>query len=154
MHPLKGKKQSKEHIAKRVLAMKGKKRKSGGGRPANTAETLWKKVSVLGVKECWPWQGYTNEQGYGRTEINDRSYYAHRVVYCLANPGIVSLTAPKNGTWGLVLHRCNNKICCNPSHLYVGTHKDNMQDRLKPGGDGYRNLPRGKAHWKNRIKET
>jgi hypothetical protein len=129
MHPLAGKKQTPEHIARRLAAMP-KTRKPGGGRPANTPETIWKKVDKRGPDECWPWIGWRNEGGYGRTEINDVAYYAHRVVYDLENPGIITLKAPKNGKHGLVLHKCDNPCCCNPNHLYIGDQKQNVKDAI------------------------
>jgi hypothetical protein len=149
-------KRSPEEKAKRAAYMRAWNERKRGypsnqpGRPANTPETLWSKVDKRTMDECWPWIG-TIKGGYGRTEINDRAYYAHRVIFDLANPGLISREGPGMKADTLVLHRCNNKICCNPAHLYLGTQKDNMQDRLKTG-DGYRNLPRGDAHWQRRRK--
>lgn len=153
MHGLKGKKQTKEHIAKRVAASKGKTWTPKSGRPRNTEKVLWSKVDKHEPDECWPWIGSTNG-GYGRTEIRDRAYYAHRMIYYMTHPGEITLEGPEDVTsGGLVLHICNNKLCCNPLHLYVGTQKDNMRDRLKTG-DGYRNQPRGDANWKRRNMKS
>ena len=103
------------------------------GRPANTAEVLWSKVEKKGEDECWPWLGYSNGK-YGRTEINDKSYYAHRVIFDLVNPGIINLNAPKNtDEHGFIMHSCDNPICCNPKHLSIGTHADNMADKVAKG---------------------
>ena len=89
---------------------------ANAGRPANTAEVLWSKVDKKGEDECWPWLGYSNGK-YGRTEINDKSYYAHRVIFDLVNPGIINLNAPKNtDEHGFIMHSCDNPICCNPKH--------------------------------------
>ncbi len=102
------------------------------GKPANTPEVLWSKVDKRGPDECWPWIGFRNKQGYGRTWINDRGYYAHRVIYSLVHPGEIELAAPKSSdTKGFVLHSCDNPCCCNPKHLFVGTHQDNMADKVK-----------------------
>jgi hypothetical protein len=104
------------------------------GRPANTAEVLWAKVNKKGEDECWEWLGYKNEQGYGRTEINDKSYYAHRVIFDLVNPGKINLNAPKSvHEYGFIMHSCDNPSCCNPKHLSIGNHADNMADKVAKG---------------------
>jgi hypothetical protein len=86
------------------------------------------------MNACWPWLGWRNEQGYGRFEIDGKSYYAHRAIFRLANPGVISLNAPKNKFgFGFLRHRCDNPSCCNPIHLEVGTHADNMKDKVNRG---------------------
>jgi hypothetical protein len=130
MHALKGRKQTPGHIAKRMAAIDWAKRRPGGGRPASTPKVLWSKVDIRELHECWPWKGFLNKQGYGRTWINDKGYYAHRVIYDLEYPGIIALEAPKNGAYGLVLHKCDNPPCCNPRHLYIGDAKQNGRDKI------------------------
>jgi len=104
------------------------------GRPANTPEVLWSKVEKRGPDECWPWKGFRNTQGYGRTWIGDRGYYAHRVIFNLAHPGVIDIAGPTTqNDYGFLLHRCDNPSCCNPAHLYVGTHLDNMRDKKQKG---------------------
>jgi hypothetical protein len=81
---------------------------------------------------CWRWLGKKNPKGYGYFGVGGQgagTQLAHRVAYRLFRGRI-----PK-GLW--VLHRCDNPSCVNPSHLFLGTAKDNMQDakakgRLKP----------------------
>ena len=134
MHPLKGKNQTKAHIAKRIAAIDFANRRAGGGRPKNTPAELWSKVDRRGPDECWPWLGTRNEQGYGRTEIGNKNYYAHRVIYALANPGVIRRAAPKRKSApGFLRHSCDNPPCCNPAHLIVGTHLENMGDKVARG---------------------
>ena len=104
------------------------------GRPANTPEILWSKVDKKGEDECWNWIGLKNKQGYGRVQINEYSYLAHRVIYSLVYPNIIEWRAPKNSSEsGFILHRCDNPSCCNPKHLFVGNHADNMADKAAKG---------------------
>jgi hypothetical protein len=104
------------------------------GRPANTPEVLWSKVDKKGEDDCWNWLGYKNKQGYGRTWINDHGYYAHRVIFNLAFPNTITLNAPEStADHGFLLHTCDNPSCCNPKHLFVGTHADNMADKVAKG---------------------
>lgn len=134
MHPLKGKKQSKEHVAKRMAAMAKHPKWPGGHPPRYTAARLWENVRKGSDEDCWPWLGWTNEHGYGRVEIDGKSYYAHRVIYQLAYPGSIKKAAPKDRTAsGFLRHRCDNPICCNPNHLLIGTQLDNMRDKVERG---------------------
>jgi hypothetical protein len=104
------------------------------GRPANTADILWSKVDKQSENDCWKWTGYRNKQGYGRVQINEWSYYAHRVIYSLVHPNTIEWRAPKNSKEaGFLLHTCDNPSCCNPKHLFVGTHADNMADKAAKG---------------------
>jgi len=104
------------------------------GRKANTPNELWSKVDIKSDDECWEWKGFRNHQGYGRTWINDKGYYAHRVIFHLANPNTINLNAPQSTLeYGFILHTCDNPSCCNPKHLWLGTHKDNMEDKARKG---------------------
>lgn len=74
---------------------------------------------------CWPWTGPVDRHGYGRVQMNGKSVGAYRVAWLLFRGEIPS---------GLhVLHNCNNPNCCNPDHLRLGTHAENMRDMAASG---------------------
>lgn len=86
---------------------------------------------------CWNWQkSLVQNKGYGRLTFKKKQYHVHRLSYELFKGEI------KDGLF--VCHKCNNPQCCNPDHLYLGTHYDNMQDRKKSGG--YDNNPKEKLN--------
>jgi len=74
---------------------------------------------------CWLWTGATYNSGYGQIKTPYKSYRAHRVALMLAG---VELKDDD-----LALHKCDNKLCVNPDHLYAGTHQDNMDDATSRG---------------------
>jgi len=79
---------------------------------------------------CWLWLRAQNGAGYGtfhhtRGRKNSKSTLAHRFAYQRAK-GSIPLGAH-------VLHRCDNPICVNPEHLFVGTARDNLEDMAKKG---------------------
>lgn len=103
----------------------GPKRKPVAGR-------LWSKVDMSkGPEGCWEFTGATNGNGYGVISRPGDSngvpkYYAHRLSYCLAN-GLDYDDLPPDLE---ILHSCDNRRCCNPQHLSLGTSKDNKQDAI------------------------
>lgn len=88
---------------------------------------FWSRVKVSKKHLCWNWQASKDRRGYGRLsrggELAGKTIKSHRMSWELLNGKI-----PKNIH---VLHRCNNPSCCNPFHLYIGTHKKNMSDALR-----------------------
>ena len=73
---------------------------------------------------CWEWIGCLNHDGYGIININHKNRRIHRIMY-----KYIYSTIPEEKPY--VLHRCDNRKCCNPIHLYAGTHQDNMDDMVK-----------------------
>tara|TARA_R110000803_G_scaffold197399_2_gene260925 strand:- start:153 stop:638 length:486 start_codon:yes stop_codon:yes gene_type:complete len=86
------------------------------------------KVIRIPFSECWIFTGATNDFGYGivgtgaRGQPNDR---AHRITYRHFVGDI------PNGMF--VCHECDVPSCCNPSHLFLGTNQDNVNDMIRKG---------------------
>lgn len=87
-------------------------------------KSLDKFVVKGGADECWPWTGYTMPFGHGQMTVERRGVLAHRATY------LVYVTDPGDFN---VCHTCDNPPCCNPAHLFTGTHQDNMDDRDTKG---------------------
>lgn len=83
------------------------------------------------VSGCWEWTGATAQSGagpVGRFKYEGRSQWAPRVAYHLYKGRI-----PRGK---VVCHRCDNPLCVRPAHLFLGTHKQNAQDKVRKGRAG------------------
>lgn len=92
-----------------------------------TAEEFWNSVDTSTT--CWEWQRSVDTGGYGHLNWRGRMSRAHRVAYELAN----NVTLIRSNRNVVVMHTCDNRRCCNPDHLHLGTHADNMGDMASKG---------------------
>jgi hypothetical protein len=100
-------------------------------RRARTVARFWSKVAIGNVGECWEFTGSTAPYGkaemrYGRfCIVRERPTTAHRAAYLFTHGEVPDDL--------FVCHACDNPPCCNPTHLFLGTGKDNAADRDRKG---------------------
>jgi hypothetical protein len=82
-------------------------------------QRFWAKVRIVSPLYCWEWQAaLLTNGGYGAFRLGGKTYRAHRIAYFLTTGDLDPDLE--------LLHRCNNKKCCNPCHLLQGTHGQNL----------------------------
>jgi len=91
-----------------------------------TLDRFFSKVRLATEDECWPWLAGCSKDGYGSFGIHrvtgDYTVRAHRFSWMIHHAEEIP---PGMG----VLHHCDNPLCVNPGHLFLGTNFDNAQDR-------------------------
>lgn len=119
-------------------------------------QKFWSKVRPAAQGACWDWTDTPDEDGYGRLSIKGVAKpRAHRIS--------AALFLPDYSDELVVRHRCDNPLCCNPSHLVMGTQAENIADRetrgrgnhaaklanLKAIADARRGVPR--SEWGKKL---
>lgn len=104
---------------------------------------------------CWEYQGCLMPNGYSKIGKNGKSYLGHRLAWITARGDIPD---------GLcVLHKCDNRKCINPDHLFLGTKQDNTDDMMRKGRGRFVGLqspncrkptpPKGERHFNAKLTE-
>jgi hypothetical protein len=79
------------------------------------------------INDCWEWSKGQNGMGYGAFNIKGKPFLVHRLMYERHNGKIPD---------GMhILHSCDNPICLNPKHLFIGSQKDNVHDMIQKNRD-------------------
>lgn len=117
-----------------------------GPTPMGLQKLFWDRVRKTDT--CWEWLGHRGSNGRGRLYVwfMKKSMSAYRLSFYLHRgflppPGLV------------LMHSCDNGWCVNPSHLSVGTHKDNQQDSLRKGRSYFSRI-KGADHPRSYLKEN
>ena len=102
------------------------------------ADRYWKFVQKSDT--CWEWIGAPAKSGYGRFGLLRKTHYSHRISWIMyfEDPGDLC-----------VLHKCDNRKCVRPDHLFLGTRKDNIHDCIRKGRNCY-----GESHPSSKLNKT
>ncbi len=99
----------------------------------NDEKKFWSKVIQTDDGTCWYWMAGRDKDGYGKFKFQGKFQSAHRMAWIFRHGEIPA---------GLhVLHKCDEPSCVSPSHLFLGTNQENMDDRTAKD-----RLPRGHNH--------
>lgn len=92
----------------------------------NTEQEFWLRVAPPDANGCRTWTGGRDRYGYGKISWNGKRVKTHRLAWMLANDAEIP---PRT----LVCHTCDNPLCCEPGHLFLGTNDDNIKDKVSKG---------------------
>lgn len=111
-------------------------------------KNFWRKVDKNGPTQpnmdtpCWVWTGPITRTGYSYFGVNGKMVTVHRVSWMLEHRRVIPRGEGHHGV--CVCHHCDNKLCVRADHLFLGTHTDNMRDKIAKGRD---RTPYGDVHY-------
>ncbi len=105
------------------------------------ASRFWDMVQRGGAEECWPWQGRSDLEGYGRFVFGKHERLAHRIAYELHHGAPI-------GPRVVLVHRCRNRLCVNPLHLTASTVQESNAATRAAGRNA-----RGEDHGHAQLSE-
>lgn len=116
-------------------------------------ERFWARVDkegeapahVPGIGHCWLWLGRPMATGYGQFGAGGANYLAHRYSWLLTHGSLLPDL--------FVCHKCDNRACVNPSHLFLGTDADNKADMVAKGRQSRAGKSRGAHRWNALMTE-
>jgi hypothetical protein len=101
-------------------------------RALSIVEVFWSKVARAGPDDCWNWTGAVNSQGQGVVDFRIEGRYGPRLRMSASRFAYQITHGPVDPDLN-VCHTCDNKLCCNNAHLWLGTQVDNLQDMTSKG---------------------
>lgn len=106
-------------------------------RPVPVIDSFMSKVEIVTESGCWFWMACLMNKGYGQFWNGEKVVLAHRASYSMMVGEIGGMD---------VLHKCDTPCCVNPDHLFLGTHRQNMEDMARKG--------RSDKNWKVRGSDS
>jgi len=128
----------KGHYWQKSMGKKLKKIERHTGRDGRFWSNVEKGLS------CWNWTGSRSTNGYGRIHFLGKRRAAHRVSWLIHHGEFPSMC---------VLHTCDNRLCVNPQHLWLGTARDNAQDMVAKGRHYYQTPGRKRKLNPEKVRE-
>lgn len=130
-------------MTEQVLKPHFKKKLSASGARLAPPDKEWllENRKINPSTQCWEWTGSKTKYGYGRVRSHGKSYGIHALSY--------SFWVGENPLKLMICHKCDNRICFNPEHLFLGTAKENTQDAVKKG-----RLAKGENHGSNILTQN